>query len=58
MKGGVLMATSSITKTFIIKDDKTCEKLIKAMNEPRTTKVIKTNSYEEGKEKLKSYFGH
>lgn len=52
------MATSSITKTFIIKDDKTCEKLIKAMNEPRTTKVIKTNSYEEGKEKLKSYFGH
>ena len=51
------MATSSITKTFIVNDDKTCEKLIKAMNKPRITKVVKTNSYEEGKERLKSYFG-
>ena len=33
------------------------EEVIKAMNMPRTTKVVKTNSYEEGKEKLKSYFG-
>lgn len=52
------MATSSITKAFIIKDDIACEKLIKAINMPKTIKNVKTNSYEKGKERLKSYFGH
>lgn len=51
------MATSSITKTFIIKDDEACERLIKALNEP-TPKKIETNYYEEGKKKLAQYFGH
>lgn len=51
------MATSSITKTFVVKDDEACEKLIKASREPRTTKVIKTNFYEEGKKQLAHYFG-
>jgi len=51
------MATSSITKSFVIKDDRTCEKLIKAMNESTPKKEISTNYYEEGKKKLAQYFG-
>lgn len=51
------MATSSITKSFIIKDDKTCDKLIKSLNNPVPSKRIDTNYYEEGKKKLAQYFG-
>ena len=52
------MATSSITKSFVIKDDKACDKLIKALNDTTPKKVVKTNYYEEGKKKLTQYFGH
>ncbi len=52
------MATSSITKSFIIKDDKVCDKLIEALNAPTPKRVVDTNYYEEGKEKLVQYFGH
>ena len=52
------MATSSITKSFVIKDDRACDKLIRALNDTTTQKVVKTNYYEEGKKKLAQYFGH
>lgn len=51
------MATSSITKNFVIESDEECEILIKAFNEP-TPKRKKTHYYEEGKKKLVEYFGH
>lgn len=55
---GVSMATSSITKSFVIKDDRACDKLIKALSDTTPKKVVKTNHYEEGKKKLAQYFGH
>lgn len=51
------MATSSFTKSFVIKDNKTCDKLIKAMNDKTPEKVVRTNHYEEGKRKLAQYYG-
>ena len=56
---GVFMPTSSITKKFIIKDDKTCDRLIAALAETKPQQIKKSsNSYEKGKEKLAYYFGH
>ncbi len=52
------MATSSITKQFVIKDEKVWDKLIEALKEPVPEKVIDTNYYEEGKKLLAQYFGH
>ena len=52
------MATSSITRAFIIHDDAACDRLIKALNEPVQKKEISRNYYEEGKKKLAEYFGH
>lgn len=52
------MATSSITKRFVIKNDNVCDKLIKALNDPAPKKEISTNHYEEGKKKLTQYFDH
>lgn len=51
------MATSSFTKSFVIKDNRTCDKLIKAMNHPTPKEVVNTNHYEEGKKKLAQYYG-
>lgn len=51
------MATSSITKKFVIKDNKACDNLLAAMDSSFPRKVVKTNRYEEGKEKLARYFG-
>lgn len=52
------MPTSSITKKFIIKDDKTCDRLIAALAETKPQQIKKSsNSYEKGKEKLAYYFG-
>lgn len=51
------MATSSITKKFVIKDDTTFENLIQASRKPMK-RVRSTNIYEEGKKKLEQYFGH
>lgn len=54
---GEVMATSSITKKFIIKDDETFENLIRASKKPKK-RVRTSNVYEEGKKKLEQYFGH
>ena len=52
----MFMATSSITKKFIIKDDATFDKLIQASKRPK--KRVKTsNAYEDGKKVLEQYFG-
>ncbi len=52
------MATSSITKKFIIKDDKACDRLIAALAAPKPRQMKKSsNSYEEGKKQLAHYFG-
>ena len=53
------MPTSSITKQYIIKDDKACDTLIKVLNEPSKRKkpMKSSNKYEEGKKKLIQYFG-
>jgi len=50
------LATESITKQFIIKDDAACKKLIEALNNPSEKKVVKTNNYEKGKEQLVQFF--
>jgi len=50
------MATESITKQFIIKDDEACEKIIEAFKNPFKKKVIKTNNYEKGKKRLVQFF--
>lgn len=50
------MATESITKQFIIKDDEACKKLIDALKNPSEKKVIKTNNYEKGKKQLVQFF--
>lgn len=51
------MATSSITKKFVVKDDKACERLISVLSQP-TSRKKKSNTpskYEEGKKKLAQY---
>lgn len=51
------MATTSITKKFVIKDDAACEKLIQILSSKSTRKKKKTsNRYEEGK-KILTQFG-
>ncbi len=47
------MATSSITKEFVIKDNKACDKLISILSEkkPRRERPA-SNKYEEGKKLL------
>ena len=55
------MATSSITKEFVIKDDKTCDRLIKAMENPVRLEDVFTihqnvsANYEKGREPLRKY---
>lgn len=55
------MATSSITKEFVIKDDKTCDHLIKAMENPVRLEDVFTihpnvsDNYEKGRELLRKY---
>ncbi len=51
------MATSSITKRFVIKDDSVCERLIAVINDPncKKKKVSNPNAYEDGKKLLKQY---
>lgn len=53
------MATSSITKKFVIKDEHTCKVLAKALSSKTNSRPIKSSfKYEEGKKKLEQYFGH
>lgn len=51
------MATSSITRPFVIKDKAAWERLQKALREPASKEPVTTNHYEEGRKKLEQYFG-
>ena len=50
------MATSSITKTFEIKDKKTCRRLMRILNKPAPP-IPETHYLEEGQKLFKQYFG-
>lgn len=52
------MATSSITKKFIIKDEEACDKLIQILTNNKFTRKKKSASkkYEEGKKLLAQYY--
>lgn len=54
---GAVMVTASITKRFVIKDDKACERLINELNNPnrKVKKISNHNAYEEGKKLFKQY---
>lgn len=53
------MATSSITKRFVIKDDAACDRLIEALNKKNThEKSTSSKRYDEGKKILKQYYTH
>jgi hypothetical protein len=52
------MATSSITKTFVIKDEAALERFHDEMKKPSPLHVAKNNKLEEGKALLKQYFSH
>ncbi len=51
------MATSSITKKFIIKDNETMKRLINALKAPKKQRTEK-KSYEKGKALLLQHYGH
>ena len=55
-KGGYIMATSSITKKFVIKDDETMKRLVNALEAPKKQRTEK-KSYEKGKELLLQHYG-
>ncbi len=58
-KGGVIMATSSITKTFTIKDNEAYVRFMKLQEEPVTEQPRQaTKRLEEGIEKLKQFSFH
>ena len=46
------MATSSITKKFVIKDEKACDTLISVLSQKSKRKKTTSNKYEEGKKLL------
>lgn len=50
------MATSSITKDFVIKDRKVFENFVKEINKPSKDESVKTSYLEEGKKLLTQYF--
>lgn len=53
------MATSSITKEFILRDAATCERLAKVLNQPsRRKKKPSSHKYEEGKKLLTQLYSH
>ena len=53
------MATTSITKQFVIKDKATCDKLIAILNKGKPYDQKSTpNKYEEGKKLLAQYYSH
>ena len=61
VKGGIYMATASIRKDFVVADDDTCARLIKAMASPVDLDQFidkKTiEKYENGKKSLKLFAG-
>lgn len=58
-KGGVIMATSSITKTFTIKDSEAYIRFMRLQEEPVIEQPRQTTKrLEEGIEKLKQFSFH
>lgn len=58
-KGGAIMATSSITKTFTIKDSEAYTRFMKLQEEPVAEQPRQTTKrLEEGIEKLKQFSFH
>ena len=56
LRGGVDMATSSITKNFYVKDQKTFERLKKELDSnPMRKQVVESSSLQRGKEKLATF---
>lgn len=53
IKGGVIMATSSITKNFVLTGDKACEKFANLLNNPAPQRNKSVQTYERGAETLK-----
>lgn len=51
------MATSSITKTFVIDSDKKAERFLEITAKKPHKSHVKTNFYGEGKKTLKQFFG-
>ncbi|HIT63933.1 MAG TPA: hypothetical protein IAC37_05715 [Candidatus Ventrimonas merdavium] len=51
------MATSSIKKSFVVKSNEACDKLIKEYENRTQQAANSKKSYEEGKRKLEQYFG-
>ncbi len=50
------MATSSITKDFVIHDKKTFDKLQKELqSEPKRTQTVQSTSLKKGREKLSTF---
>lgn len=56
-RGGVDMATSSITKEFFVRDSAAFEKLKKELNieAPLRKQVVKSPSLKKGREKLATF---
>lgn len=52
------MATASITKEFVIKDTKACDKLVKVLTENSRRKKSNSKKYEEGKKLLAQRYSH
>jgi len=50
------MATSSITKKFVLKSDEACEKMLRVLEAPVVELKKPSYSCERGKEALKKYF--
>lgn len=56
MMGGVSMATSSITKEFVIRDEATYKRFMKLQEKPVNEKPRpESNRLEEGIEKLRQF---
>ena len=47
------MATSSITKQFVLQDDEAAKRLLKVLNEETKRKTEKRHTFEQGEAKLK-----
>ncbi len=50
------MATSSITKDFVIKDKKVFNEFVEEISKPNKDEKVKTSYLEDGKKLLKQYF--
>lgn len=57
-KGGIVMATSSITKEFVAKDVKACQKMLaeaKSIKQPTAVRLVDSPKLKAGEEALKRF---